>query len=123
MFLVKLSTKKENFKMKFFVLILLTSSSMGISLICPQLGPTLISDTVISGSAPIPSNSNPNCSLECLQIGIGFSILGCRRFDARPTCVCSNGDTWRHLFFYGACADGSSPTTCTCPNGNNFPVQ
>ena len=90
--------------------------------VCPQLGPDLLPDTFISGDGPIPANAEPDWAGECMEVGLGFTLMGCGSFEARPTCECSNGDVWRHPYFYGACADGANPTKCTCPNGNDFPV-
>ena len=112
--------------MKTFVFLLMASSSLGLSKlsagVCPQLGPDLLPDTFITGSGPIPANAEPEWAQECMEVGLGFTLMGCGSFDARPTCECSNGDVWRHPYFYGACADGANPTKCNCPNGNDFPV-
>ena len=71
---------------------------------------------------PVGVNSGFRRVIECVGLSLTFSRT-CGSRNARPACVCDNGDVWRHPYYISQCAYGGNPKKCTCPNGTNFPVQ
>merc|ERR1712154_291458 len=93
-------------------------------LICLQLtsATDLPPNTLVSGSGPVPKiPGDKTKSMEDKMVRSLFTQY-CGSDSDRPLCDCDNGDQWNHPYFSAQCVDGTGPTDCVCPNGEEFRV-